>query len=213
MKENLDTLHLQFLEASYDLLQKQEELLQHLADLLLITPYDYWVKHISLPKTSTAPPNNGELLGEWRWFFHGLECDFKNHVDGRLVRVDFAIEKFGHTISSFGVMTACPPWKQYPELRAYFANEKKPPYNELSGEHAKMVDLYEDLIELGYFELSDKELVLLSEKYTNKVTDKNLGEINVTRIPPELMPENEMDVVLCHRMVLSKKAFDKIDTL
>ena len=154
------------------------------------------------------------MPGDWKWFFHGLECDFRNIHDGRYVRVDFTTEKYQHTSVMQFVMTTCPPWGEYPELKTYFADDEQPPYDYLSGNHSKMMELYEELEQYGYFEASDEELVKLNQKYTFREKDEQLGQfINIIRIPDELMPENPEDIDLCDREVLSEKAYGKLDEI
>lgn len=110
----------EFLKASFALMRCQQEVDPLVAAALGRSSYQYWIRG-----DGRADPNlNAKELtpdGQWRFRFHGLEYDAKHVSDGRRVRVDFApgggLAFTPGGIGSF-VMTSCPPWPVFEDLRS-----------------------------------------------------------------------------------------------
>ena len=65
---------------------------------------------------------------QWRYFFHGQECEIRNTRDCRFVRLDFGPEKVD-TLTAWGVlqflMTSTHPWPEFTELKVRFARLRR----------------------------------------------------------------------------------------
>ena len=73
------------LEACQEVVQRQHELLPLLAAAIQVREADVfytWALR-KCPQHGDVPETN------WRFFFHGLECDLHNKTDGRFLRIDF----------------------------------------------------------------------------------------------------------------------------
>jgi hypothetical protein len=182
---------------------RQQELVPLLAHYLGVQPEEVFYRWAMSPRCE----QHG-LLGKtnWAYFFHGAECDLKNSLDGRFLRLDFGPRGKFDTFSGFGilqfVMTTKAPWREFPELREFFA-ETSPPYNELSGSHAKMSAIANRLKQLGFFEVADKELFTMVEQHTEVQPD---GSRSI-HLPSGFNDPTQhafWDVGVCHRWVLSE---------
>ena len=115
--------------------------------------------------------------GEWKYFFHGLECDIENLQDGRFLRVDFGPKGRLDTFTGYGifqfVMVTKSPWQDFPELKAYLAKEP-PPYNRFSGSHDKMSEIMNNLRKMQLVEVADKYLCEIY-RTTNTAPKKSDG--------------------------------------
>src|SRR5262249_28013098 len=107
--------------------------------------------------------------GEWSYLFHGMECDFKNTVDGRFLRVNFGPGGRTDTFTSLGItkfiMASKPPWPEFEELKRYLA-KTPPPYNQCSGSLEKMELVWSKLEQHGLIEKADQSLLDFVAKHT-----------------------------------------------
>jgi hypothetical protein len=188
----LDSHELDFLHAAHDLTARQAELYPVLAkgiggdpysfSMLRHGPADGWLGRLR-DRWAQSRHARGRA-GEWSWWFHGLECDMQ-HADGHFVRIDFGPTGQRLVLTGWGVlqyvMCAKPPWRTFETLRAHLA-ARPPPYNSLSGDHAKMSRICDRL----------QALALLVPARTL------LG-------PDELTP-GSMDFAVSHRLVLAPAA-------
>jgi hypothetical protein len=112
-----------------------------LAHHLGVAPEEVFYRWIRSPGCEQS----GSIAGsDWRYFFHGLECDLKNVCDGRFLRLDFGPNGRYDTFTGWGIlqfiMTTKHPWHEFPELKAFLAAGPEP-CNERSGSHHKMAGL------------------------------------------------------------------------
>lgn len=194
---------MQFLHAAKELVDRQQTLLQKMETKLAVSPYDYWIRRGDQQREQDGTFDNED----WEWFFHGMECDITNLKDGRFVRVEFGPRGRTDTFTGFGimkfVMNAMPPWKQFKILKrhlthAIFFRRRS------EGDHDRMCTLEDKLIDKGVFEPADKQLCELVKRYT--VIDPE--GLSIVDIPKNLMPENETDIMLCDRLVISRKGHE-----
>jgi len=194
-------LELSFLCACGEAVKRQQELVPLLADHLGVLPTEV-LYHAVIPPGC-------EQLGfiaqtEWKYFFHGLECDLKNSQDGRFLRLDFGPNGRFDTFSGWGIlqfiMTTKAPWRTFPSLQCFLA-EKVPPYNEFSGSHEKMIQITKRLEELNCFEVADPKLCLVVEQ--SRILQPDGREL--LSLPPELKnnPRCLPDALVCGRWILS----------
>ncbi len=197
----METIELEVLEACQEAVLRQREMLPLLADALNIPDHQVfysWVLHKS--------PQRGLLEGnEWSYFFHGLECDLKNHSDGRFVRLDFGPHGRADTFTAWGVlqfiMTSTPPWLEFANLRAQFAN-CPPPFDQFSGSMDKLTPVWDRLKEQGLFKTADENLADLQIQHSIIGPD---GLVHV-RFPPDISMETRLDCSVANREVLSARA-------
>jgi uncharacterized protein DUF6896 len=196
----MNELEFSFLCACQELVIRQNELLPDLTEALGIPQTELYYAWM----TGRVDQCGQFLGGEWRYFFHGLECDLGHWSDGRFVRVDFGPHGRTDTFTGWGVMqfvmTSRSPWRCFPELQAYLAN-RPPPYDGLSGSHGKMVALAARLEELGLVAPADLELCAFEQQHT--VVEPS-GR-RVWRFPAELPDQAALDLMVCHRWVLSAR--------
>lgn len=157
-----------FLVACQEVILRQQELVPALAETLGVQPGEVFYHWVMPPKCQRS----GAIVGtDWRYFFHGLECDLKHLSDGRFLRVDFGPGGRFDTFSGWGVMqfvmVSQAPWREFPELRAHLA-EKPPPFHELSGSHERMVAIVDKLEELRLIEPVGLERGMVEERDPSK---------------------------------------------
>jgi len=211
----LDQNELDFLRSAADLTARQQELYKILTEAIGADPYDFWVLNTGADGRGWLARRRyrrrrerlaGGEFGGWSWSFHGLECDMRQLVDGRFVRIDFGPTTRRSVITGWGVlqylMCAKPPWRRYTRLQEHLA-EKGPPYDSLSGSHEKMACLCDRLQRLQLLVPADTELLALGHEFS--VNDPTTGA-TVIDIPPELEPAGQMDVYLSARLVVSDTA-------
>jgi hypothetical protein len=195
-------LEFSFLCACEEAVSRQQELMPLLAYYLRVKPEEVFYHWAIPPRCKQVG-----VLGDtgWKYFFHGSECDLKNTRDGRFLRLDFGPHGRFDTFSGFGilqfVMTSIAPWREFPELRTFLA-ETPPPYNELSGSHAKMVTFADRIQELKLVEVADPKLCELVKKYTHIQPNGS----HVTSLPNEFnnpAERNFWNAQVCKRWVLS----------
>jgi hypothetical protein len=164
----LTDLEYTFLCACQEAVLRQQELVPMLAHSLDVEPNEVFYHWVKPPRPHRE--QRGKIANtDWKYYFHGYECDLKNAQDGRFLRIDFGPHGRFDTFSGWGVlqfvMTTKSPWRVFPDLQAFLA-EKSPPYNELSGSHQKMTQLASRMVELNLVEAADSELCKLIEEHT-----------------------------------------------
>ncbi len=198
----LADLEYAFLCACQEAVQCQQELVPILAHSLGVEPNEIFYHWSKPPRCEQS----GKIAGtDWNYYFHGFECNLKNTVDNRFLRIDFGPQGRFDTFSGWGVlqfvMTTKPPWKVFPDLQAFLA-EKSPPFNELSGSHQKMMLLARRIAELKLVEAADPELCALIEKHT--IIEPNGWHVVKLPAPYNDWTQPEFwDAAVCERWVLS----------
>ncbi len=155
-------------------------------------------------------PQPGFIPGTaWRYFFHGLECDFDNQDDGRHVRANFAPGGRADAVDVLGVlafvMTSKPPWGSYPALQQLLATAP-PPYTAYSGDYQRMAALLEPLYAAGVFVLADPALHAFQQQHTSfdaRGTSYVAMPAGVAYSDP--LQREFWDTLVCHRMVLAAR--------
>lgn len=196
----LNPLEWGVLQACREITLRQQELFPALAALVGVPVTNLlhaWA--LGNPK----PRQHGPLReADWFYFFHGFECDLKNTADGRFLRIDFGPRGRTDTFTAWGVlqfiMTSCPPWPEYPELQAAFA-ERGPPYDQYSGSLTKICTTWDSLEARGVFGKADPELLEFQARYSKVGPDG----ITYTRFPAETSMEISIDCAVAHRPCLS----------
>ncbi|MGB8645836.1 MAG: hypothetical protein WCF84_11410 [Anaerolineae bacterium] len=196
----LTNLEVSFLFACNELVIRQQEVLPALGQTLGVPPqklFYLWTRRRREVRQSGTFAN-----GEWRYFFHGLECDLKNIQDGRYVRIDFGPHGRIDTFTGWGVlqfiMTSKSPWSVFEELQSYLA-AKPPPFYEFSGSYQRMKSLFNKLVMLKIVEVSDPDLVALVEQ---KTTISQSGAA-VVSLPFDIAEDTWWDAQVCGRYALS----------
>jgi len=173
VKPPITDLEYDFLSACHEAVIRQQELVPRLASQLELLPeeviYDW--------RKQTGNNQLGVITGtDWRYFFHGLECDLANYRDGRFMRLDFGPDGRYDTFSGYGilqfVMTTRLPWREFDRLKFYLGDGPGP-FNALSGSHQKMVIIVERLRELNLVEVADPRLCALVQQNRHKFTGKS----------------------------------------
>jgi hypothetical protein len=143
----------------------------------------------------------------WRFSFHGFECDLRNTTDGRFLRFDFGTGGRCDCVTAWGVlqfvMTSKEPWREFPTLRERLARTG-PPYDYLSGDHAKVSEAWDRLERAGCFEPADPVLVALQARHTTIGPDG----INYVSYPEGTSDETMIDCAVAHRPLLTARARD-----
>lgn len=140
--------------------------------------------------------------GAWGYYFHGYECDFRHGSDGRFLRFDFAPGGATEAFTAWGVtqfvMTTRTPWPEFPALQAHLA-EKPPPYNELSGDVGRAVQLCEGLEKEGFVSVAAPDLIAFGRQHTTL----NAEGIAVQRLPDDTPERTWLDVSVADRNVVT----------
>jgi hypothetical protein len=195
----MDPLELVVLEACQEFILRQQEMLPHLAAALDVAEEEVFYTWTLRGRAKTR----GHLKdAAWTYFPHGFECDLKNTNDGRYLRIDFGPRGRVGILNSYGVlqfiMTSVYPWREFPQLKEYFANGD-PPYDHNSGNWRKMSQLWDRLEMKGVFEQADSRLVTLQAKYSSRGPDG----LTWIQFPPEFSEETRVDCNVAHRRILS----------
>lgn len=180
----MNSIHWSVLAACSEAVGHQRKLLSLMADHLNLQR-----SQILYEWTSGKLNQRGDLSnGEWSYFFNGMECDFKNSIDGRLLRVDFGPQGRTDAFTRSGILQfilcSKPPWSEFKELKRYFTKESTPydhvkryftkassPYHQKSGSDGKMDLIWSELEQEGFIEKADQSLIDFATKYT--FTDKD----------------------------------------
>lgn len=163
----MDPLESGVLEACQEFVFRQQEMLPQLAAVLDV-PQQQVFYTWALRRAKTR----GQLKdAAWTFSPHGFECDLKNSNDGRYLRIDFGPHGRVGILNSWGVlqfiMTSVSPWREFPQLKAYFA-KGDPPYDAYSGDCRKMEVVWNRLESKGVFEQADSRLVALQARYSSR---------------------------------------------
>lgn len=198
----MDAIELGVLEACQEVVSRQREMLPLLAAALEV-PEDQVFYTWAFRRCEQR--GSSRLEGtEWVYRFHGLECDIENVSDGRYLRIDFGPRGRVDTFSAWGVlqflMTSVPPWREFPQLKAYFA-KSAPPFNSLSGSWEKLVPVWDRLEAGGAFEKADASLVELIDRHTSRGPDG----LMYVKFPTEVSEETQMDCLVAARPRLSQR--------
>lgn len=191
----LSELERQFWQATIELSRRQRELTDLVAQAIDADPYEYWV--LRRFHQEECPPQLGHTAdGAWQFFFHGREFDVRHLEDGREVRVDFApggrLAFQSWAVGEF-VRDTKPPWQVFPELKSHLINAGGYPVQE------RLAALTDALLERGYFALAEPRLSALKTKYTRVVSEYE----RMVEIPPDEMPQETTDLLLCDNLVLT----------
>jgi hypothetical protein len=203
----MDPIEQGVLEACQEVVLRQSEMLPLLAVTLQVPK-----EQVFYTWAFRRCKQHGRLEGtEWKYFFHGLECDVSNANDGRFLRIDFGPHGRVDTFTAWGVlqflMTSVPPWREFPQLKMYFA-EGAPPFNQYSGSLEKLVPVWDRLEAQAVFERADRSLVELEAKHTSRGSD---GLFHV-RFPPEVSEETSVDCMVAGRQHLSARGLQLSQT-
>jgi hypothetical protein len=173
VKPNITDLEYDFLSACQEAVIRQQELVPLLARQLDLQPEDVifnWLKH--------KPGNNqlGMITGtDWRYFFHGLECDLKNIRDGRFLRLDFGPNGRYDTFSGYGilqfVMTTRFPWREFEALKLHLSDAPGP-FTEYSGSHQRMNHILDHLLDFKLVKVADQDLCAIEKEHRQKYSGK-----------------------------------------
>lgn len=204
-----------FLLVWYESITLQKIIVPKLADTLDVRPDEIFYLWNMLPHSQSSEriQGTGIIQGtKWKFFFHGMyECDILHAEDGRFLQVMFGPNGRYDIFSGWGtlqfVMASKSPWSEFPQLKAYLAQEP-PPYTYVSGEHGKMVELTKLIAQLGLFEVADKELYALSCELKEKDASRDKqGRYTLAFPPPYNNPFERMfwDLEVCEALVLSER--------
>jgi hypothetical protein len=196
------------LEACHEVAARQHEMLPQLAAAINVPEYEVFYEWALRRCKQSGKLENSD----WTYFFHGLECDLRNHSDGRILRIDFGPQGRVGILDRWGVlrfiMTSVAPWKAFPQLRTLLA-DSEPPFSEHSGSAEKMGKVWDRLEHAGAFAQADPTLVALRAQHTARGPDG----LNYLRFPPEITDCTRADCSVAHRQQLSLRGFAILDAL
>src|SRR5262245_49313334 len=199
--DRMNTIHYQVLKACTEAVNHQQELLSLIASHL-DTPSNQLLYGWARGKFKQWGSLN---RGEWDYLFHGMECDFKNAIDGRFLRVDFGPQGRTDTFTSWGitqfVMSSTHPWSDFQELKCHLA-KICPPYDQFSGSIDRMDLIWSKLEQNGLIEKADQTLLDYAKMYTFTGSD---GLIR-TEFPPGTSDMMLVDCAVANRFKLSRQA-------
>ena len=203
----MEAFELGVLEACQELIHRQQEMLPLLAAALQVHEEDVFY---TWAKRKCA--QHGNLEGtDWWYFFHGMECDLRNKVHGRFLRIDFGPGGRTDTFTAFGVlqfiMTSVPPWTEFAELKARLA-QRPPPYDEYSGSMNHMGKVWDGLEAQGVLEKADPDLLAFEARYT-KVGSDGIKRIHLPEGTPE---KTRIDCSVANRNRLSPRGIEVLDS-
>lgn len=204
-----------FLLAWHESITLQKAIVPKLADTLGVKPNKIFYLWNMLPHSQSSErlQGTGMIQGtQWKFFFHGMyECDIPHAEDGRFLQVTFGPNGRYDMFSGWGtllfVMASKAPWPEFPQLKAYLAQES-PPYTYISGDHGKMVELRELISKLGLFEFADKDLYDLYCEVKEEYAYLDKQGIYTLAFP---LPYNNpftrkfWDLQVCEALVLSER--------
>jgi hypothetical protein len=198
----LTPLEYAFLGACREVIVRQQELVPLLARTLGVPPTEVFYRWVIPPRcTQSGVFDNAP----WRYFFHGVECDVYHLSDGRMLRLDFGPGGRYDTFTGWGVlqfvMTTRLPWRTFPDLQRYLA-QQPPPYDELSGDHSKMTDLFSRLEERGLITVADPDLYTLVQRHTTVQPDGS----QVVVLPEQFQDPTSRgwwDTLVCQQCTIS----------
>jgi hypothetical protein len=198
---------IEILNACYEAEQRQREMIPLLASAVGVS-----AEAVFYTWAFRKCRQRGTLPGTpWQYFFHGLECDLKNSVDGRFLRLDFGPGGRIDTFSAWGVlqllMTSTSPWPDFMPLKELFA-DKEPPYDENSGNLSRLFEYWERLNGEGCFDAADPALVEFQARCT--VVDST--GMQFVRFPPGTPEETQIDCSVAHRTHLSAHGRQLLET-
>ncbi len=194
----LTPVELRVLEACQEVTVRQSELIPRLAETLGVSEGAVFYTWALRRCKQSGTVNDTD----WRYFFHGLECDLENVADGRFLRIDFGPGGRLDTFTAWGVlqfiMTSKPPWPEFPDLQQQFA-ENGPPYDLYSGSFTKLLDVWNRLGAHGVFQQAAPNLVRFQAEHTSLGADG----LRYLRFPPDTSEETRVDCTVAHRLCLS----------
>jgi hypothetical protein len=107
---------------------------------------------------------------QWRYFFHGLECDL-HHADGRALRVDFGPRGRLDTFSEWGlavfVAHSRAPWTEFADLAGH-ARGHGSPEDRVASISRACEPAFLSLEHQGLIELADPSLLAWAASHTRK---------------------------------------------
>lgn len=190
----------ELLKACEQMLGRQKELATELARVLGLGPEELFYAW-----AERRCRQHGDLESNgWSFFFHGLECDLNNRLDGRFLRIDFGPGGRLDTFTAWRVlqfiMASRPPWPEFAELKRLLA-KTEPPYDRHSGSLGRAVAWLQRLETLGLIGSADPDLSRFAEEHTRV----NPQGVQVLSVPPEAPERLLFDMSVCHRKVISDK--------
>ena len=168
-----------------------------------------WEYFIHASKTEMEKYGQGIIENtNWKYFFHGFECDLDHMKDGRHLRIEFGPKGRIDTFSGFAVMeyimASKPPWPEYKELKEFLVSPEYP-----SGSFDKMCILASELSSHKFVETADPELAKLVKKYT-KIRFRRMRPTQVLKLPRNTTNHEWNDAMVCGRGIISAKGKDQI---
>lgn len=204
---NMDDLTFEYLMACDLSIQYRQPLLVELATSLAVRSEDLYYERF---QRGWRPGWFRD--GEWRYFFHGFECDLRNTKDGRFLRIDFGPAGSTKAFTAWGVtqfiMMSTAPWREFPKLQFYFAGGP-PPYNEHSGSLERAGVLFDKLDEQGLITTVAPELLELERQYTSR----NSEGISVVHLPEWVSERQRLDIHVANRKIVTEKGTSLLSTL
>jgi len=202
----LNFQELEVLAACREATRHNEELVPLLAEHLGVSVPGVWYTW-ALRRCRQS----GTLPGtDWKYFFHGFECDLKNSADGRFLRIDFGPRGSIDTFTAWGVlqliMTSGFPWPEHRQAQAHFA-KKEPPYDQHSGDLLKLCETWDSLERIGVFQPAAPDLM----EFQKRQTTIRLDGIAYVEYPPGTPDEVAVDCSVAHRPRLSPLGQELLD--
>lgn len=146
---------------------------------------------------------------EWRWFFHGSECDFRHMGDGRFLRVDFGPHGAVNTFSAWGVFQliehTVAPWRTFSSLmeaiRAGTRTESA-----AADAYSQFLSVWTQLEALEWIGVADPLLIDFVHQCS---TVDDLGITHVV-YPPDTPEDVQNDCSVAHRQCIREAGKERL---
>lgn len=205
---NLTPVELSVLAACQDALMEKKKLIAKLANTLCLEPRDIFYHWIG-----GKLRQHGYVTGnQWKYFFHGLECDLRHSRDDRFLRIEFGPGGRIDTFTDWGIYQFITSfkdnWPSSPAVAAYFS--KNTPFHHV---HAtEQLDAYQKISFIINRLKSLKLTIPVAPELTkalNGCSVKNQGSTEIIiQLPKHLTDHKYFDTRVCNRLIISPKGWE-----
>lgn len=203
---NLTSVELNVLTACQDALQEKQKLILLLAKTFHLEPQNIFYHWIN-----GKLPQHGYLSNkQWKYFFHGLECDLR-HQDGRFLRMEFGPGGRIDTFTDWGIYKYITSFRKHwltsievdtsvAKMTSAASSESLDPYQKIS----LIVNRLKDL----------KLLVPVAPELAKELNGchvKTFGANEmVVQLPKHLTDRKYFDTRVCNRLIISATGWQNL---
>ncbi len=195
----LHSVELTVLTACQEILKEKTKLMNQLAKTLGIDTQDLFYQWIS-----GKLPQHGFLSGrQWKYFFHGFECDFRHILDGRLIRIEFGPGGRIDTFTDWGIYkfitTVRKQWLTTPAVLTYFSTISASLPSALLDDYQKISFIITQLKSKQWVVAVAPELAKINGNPIRAVGSNDL----LIQLPKFLTDYKYLDTRVCQRLIIS----------